>query len=204
MTSGGSHDEPPQVDLSKGADHDPDAPFDPYRFGRPDTPPPPEYAPPGYVPEQSTPSAPPAPPQWGYGQPGGAPPPPSYPTGPYPPASYGPPQYQPGGYPGYQPPQNNGKATAGMVLGILSIVFCWLTIVDLVLVVPAIVFSALGLGAAKQNGRGRGQAVAGMICAAVAVVLVVVILVFAFHIAGKCSGVDHGSGAYDRCVRNQI
>lgn len=218
MTSGESHDEPPRVDLSKNEPGQADEPFDPYRFGKPDTPPPPEYAPPGYVPDSPPPQYPPL---------AGGPPPasqgaPSYPNAPYPntpypggsypgsypgaPPPYGQPPVPPGGnpYPGYDVPQGNGKAVAGMVLGILAIVFCWTTLFDLVLLVPAVIFSALGLGVAKTNGRGRGQAIAGLICSAVAVVLAVVLLVFLVHVAGKCSGVDHSGGAYDRCIRNQI
>ena len=49
------------VDLGKptpaapSGDPTADAPFDPYRFGKPDHPVPPEYAPPGYVPDEPPP-----------------------------------------------------------------------------------------------------------------------------------------------------
>lgn len=229
MTSGPSDgDDLRPVDLSKDDSASSDsaqAPFDPYRFGKPDVPPSPEYAPPGYVPE-ATPAPPPGgayPPMPPVGQyPGPSAPPPYQGYGPqygqYGPG-YGPPPqpggapygqpyamppYAPGAYPGYAAAQGNGKAIAGMVLGILSIVFCWLTFLDLLLIVPGVVFSLLGLSASKQRGRGRGQAIAGLACTVVGLVLAVVVTVLAFHLVSKCDGIDHSSPAYDRCIRNNL
>ena len=107
---------PPEPNRADGADEPAPPDFDPYRYGKPDHPIPPEYAPPGYVPP-----VPPAP---------AAPSPAQYPGYSYPPP--------PPGYPPYGAPRaGNGKATIALVLGILSIVFCWLSIFDLVLAVPA-------------------------------------------------------------------
>ncbi|MBE7188998.1 DUF4190 domain-containing protein [Jatrophihabitans endophyticus] len=212
--SGGPPDgEQPPVNLDKPSSSEPSEPFDPYRFGKPDVPPPPEYAPPGYVPdrpETAPPTYPGAPGQSGP-PPSGYPPMPTY--GGYPPH---PGQYPPP-YPGQQPPygmppygpypgarQGNGKAVAGMVLGIASIVFCWINFFNLVFIVPGIIFSLLGLSDSKTRGTGRGQAIAGLVCVAVGVVLTVVISILEFNLVHHCSGIQTGTKAYRRCVRDNI
>lgn len=60
------------------------------------------------------------------------------------------------------PAQSNGHAVASMVLGILSIVFCWLFgIVGLTMAILAIVFA--GKAPLDQFGRRPGMATAGRI-----------------------------------------
>jgi hypothetical protein len=176
---------PPPHDPSRGAGgHGADEPldFDPYRFGRPDHPIPAEYAPPGY--------APPPPPQ--------APPPPP---------PYGAPQY---GYPqyGYPPPQRgNSKATWALVLGILAIFFSWLTILDLVLIVPAIVLGALARSDAKRYPErgGKGAATSGLICGLVALVLTISLTVFAYTRIKPClDDYELNSHAYNTCVKDRL
>ncbi|MET0928950.1 MAG: DUF4190 domain-containing protein [Aeromicrobium sp.] len=104
-----------------------------------------------------------APPPPGYGQapPGYGQAPPAY--GQVPPPGYG---QAPHGYGyGYQgPPKTNGKAIAALVLGILSIVFCYLG----VLIGPvAIVLSVMASReiAAQPPGTagGKGMATAGLV-----------------------------------------
>ena len=64
-----------------------------------------------------------------------------------------------------------GKAVAALILGILSIVCFFLTFIDLVLIVPAIVLASLALNDAKsRGGAGRSLAVAGLCCAIVGAV----------------------------------
>lgn len=220
------------VDLSKQSgttdrDNPAEAPFDPYRFGAPDVPPPPEYAPPGYIPPAAPPSS--APPYAGgpyqpYGQPPtgtGTPPYPQQPPYPqhtpypqqspysqqspypqYPAGAYPPP---PGG-PGYPPPGSgsNGRAVAGLVLGILSLLLFWTSILDAVLVVLAIIFGSIGLSESKWKHVGRGQALAGLICAAVGAVLAIGFTVWAVHVSRECSGYSSGSSAYEHCIRDHI
>lgn len=131
----------------------------------------PQY--PSYPADDSSGTTPPAAP--GYGQ---APPPPGYGQAP-PPPGYGqvPPghgQLPPGfGY-GYAPPQapTNGKAVAAMVLGIVSIVFCYLG----VLIGPAaIVVSVLAsreLGAQPPGAvPGKGMATAGLVTGIIGTVI---------------------------------
>ena len=118
----------------------PETPFDPYRYGAPEQPVPPEYAPPATRhPRHSAPPAAQPPPyapaqpaygaQPGYGYQGGAAQP--YPT---------PPHYSQQ-YP--QPKTGNGKAVAALVLGILAIVFFWTSFIDIILI-------ALGLSSAAS------------------------------------------------------
>jgi hypothetical protein len=222
---------PPQasegVSLDKPAGDEPAAPFDPYRFGAPTHPVPPEYAPPGYVPPVPQPQAPPPDqpagqpyPYPGYspypGQPGAPGQP--YPGQPYPgqpyPGQPGAPG-QPGqGYP-YPPPQyltqypqpatGNGKATAGLVLGILSIVLFWTTIFDAIPVILGVIFGFLGLNQAKHTGRSRGVAIAGIICGFVGAVLAIIFTVWIIHRIQPCvNSYNSGSAEFNSCVRHHL
>lgn len=209
-------------------DDDPSAPldFDPYRFGRPEHPVPPEYAPPGYVapePDLSATGYPPGYPPPGYppagypptgypptGYPPQGNPPPGYPPAGYPPPSY--PQYSypppPPGYPAYGTTRSgNTKATIALVLGILSIVFCFLSVLDLALIVPAIVLGALARTDAIRfpERGGRTSATVGLICGIVAIVLAVAVTVYAYNKVKPCvDKYDSSSSAYNQCVRDRL
>ncbi|WP_375478090.1 hypothetical protein [uncultured Jatrophihabitans sp.] len=194
----------PGVDLGKSGGQE--APFDPYRFGKPDRPIPPEYAPPGYVPEP----VPPVPPATPAGPGPGAPPYGSQP-GPY--GAQFPPPY-PGGYgaapppyyTGYPPPAGNGKATAALVLGIVSILLSWFVFFDAIFIILGLIFGLLGLSASKRRqGAGRSLAVAGLACTAVGLVATIAFTVFAFHVAGKCGGFDNGNDPnFQTCIRDHV
>jgi hypothetical protein len=203
-----------------------EAPFDPYRYGHPDVPPAPEYAPPGYQPPapsaaQPAPPAPgapyPPPQNWDqpppdaqapYGQP-------SYGQPPYGPPSYGQPPY---GQPPYGPNQNpygvppqfaqksgNGKATAGLVLGILAILMFWLTFFDAIFIITALIFAILGLNDSKVRGSGRGNAIAGIVCAVIGAVLAIVFTVFVVHLSNECGGTgNQNSSSYRQCIRDKL
>lgn len=188
-----------------------EAEFDPYRFGKPEHPIPAEYAPPGYT-GPTVPSTPTSP----YGAPygAGANPfanPPGTPYGP-PPGGYGPPPPFPYGaphpppYPGYPPPPTgNGKAVAGLVLGILSILLCLLSILDGLLIIPGLVFSLIALGEAKsRNGAGRGLALAGLICTIVGGLLATLITVAYVRVANHCSDLQDNRDAFQTCVRDHM
>lgn len=228
---------PDAVNLGKAeppATSDPaaEAPFDPYRFGKPDYPIPAEYAPPGYTgpiapppnpyaggpaggtapPPGSTPSNPFAnPPGTPYG------PPPQYPAGP--PSPYGPPPGQPYG-PAYgqpygygpppphyaQPAGNNGKAVAALVLGILSVVLCWLTVFDAIFVILALIFGLIALRETKNGrGRGRGLAIAGLACMVVGAILATLISIKVFHAIDQCGGFDQANqSSFNQCVKDNV
>jgi hypothetical protein len=212
------------VDLTKG-EPEPAEPFDPYRFGKPDHPIPAEYAPPGYT-GPTIPTAPtspygahPGPSPNPFGNPPGTPypsQPPSpqqYPApGPYgygptpPPTPYGygptPPPYH--GYPA--PRTSSGKAIAGLVLGILSIVLCWLSLFDAVFVILGLIFSIIALGETK-GGRmsGRGLAVAGLVCTIIGALLATVLTVLIVRAADKCGGFSNdNSDQWQTCVRDNL
>ncbi|HZZ97936.1 MAG TPA: DUF4190 domain-containing protein [Jatrophihabitantaceae bacterium] len=182
--------------------------FDPYRFGRPEQPVPPEYAPPGYVPppQPAPPAQPtqPSPPQYPSAYPSpyqpyqqyGAPPPNPYPYPPPPP-----------GYAYGAPKTGNTKATVALVLGILAIVFCWTTVIDLVFIVPAIVLGALARGDAKrfpQRG-GMGAATAGLACGLVAIVLAAALGAFLYVRVKPClDNYEMNSPGYTQCVHDRF
>jgi hypothetical protein len=212
-------DQPGTSDAGQsGASDDPAGPldFDPYRFGKPDHPIPPEYAPPGYVPPaQPTPAGPgpvwppkdPPSPAPGYGQ---QPYPPPY--GGHPPASggyggYTPHPPPPPGYPAYgQVRPSNGKATTAMVLGILSVLFFWLTVLDLALAIPAIVLGALAVRDAKRfpEREGRGKGLAGLICGIVAIVLIIVAVAVVYVRIKPCLDYGLNSDRYQSCLHDRL
>jgi len=155
------------------------------------------YVPPGYVPDQpqSYPQGYPQPyPQNSpppYGQPG------PYPYAGYPPVqpwgAYPPPPGNPYGYPA----PGNGYAIAGLVLGILSIVFCFLSFGDIVFVALGFIFGGIGLNAARRSGAGRGKALAGVICAGVGTLAAIGMTIVYFNLSSdnNCSS-SHNSGFY--------
>jgi len=74
--------------------------------------------------------------------------------------------------PSYQQPPGNGLAVAGMVLGIIGLVLCWIPIVGGLCAIVGIILGALGMGRAKKiGGKGKGLALAGLVCGIVGVVL---------------------------------
>jgi hypothetical protein len=68
-------------------------------------------------------------------------------------------------------PQHNGKAIAGLILGIASMVFCWLWFIALPVSVVGIVMSAIGLKSQKS-----GVAVGGLVTSILGFILMVIIL----------------------------
>ena len=93
-------------------------------------------------------------------------------------------QYAPGGQYGGQygyggpPPQQqgNGFAVAGMVLGILAVLFAFIPFLGVVfgvlLGVLGAIFGGLGIARAGQPGRGgRGMAIAGLVLGIIGLVL---------------------------------
>lgn len=192
------------VSMDKAAPHDePPLDFDPYRFGAPDHPVPPEYAPPGYRP----PAPPPQPPPPAYGSaPYGMPPYGSAPYG----SPYGmrpPPPPRLGHYGPSGPPRaGHAKATAALVLGIGSIVFCWLSILDGILVVLALVFGLIALSEARRDPHrsGHGLAVAGIACAVIGAILATVLSVYLYTRFKDCLDYPTGSQEYKTCITDKL
>ena len=75
--------------------------------------------------------------------------------------------------------QNNTMAITGMILGILSIVFCWIPILGLVLAIIGLILGVKGLNNAKQmEGKGKGMGIAGVSCGSVGIVLSIIYTIF--------------------------
>jgi hypothetical protein len=186
---------PPDEHRDSGTQPDAPLDFDPYRFGAPEHPVPAEYAPPGYRPPAvpREPDLPPTPPPPAYGM--------TY-HGPQSPAPL-PPGYliQPGA-----PRSGKGKAVASMVLGIASILLCWLTFLDVVPVVLAVVFGIIALHDASRDPYrgGRAMAITGIICGAVGAVLAIVLTTWFVHLANQCGGFDTNSSQLQQCIRDHI
>jgi hypothetical protein len=211
--------DPTSADPTSG-DPTGEAPFDPYRFGKPDHPIPAEYAPPGYT-GPVTPPANPYAPVDPFQPPGSQPGnpfnnPPGTPYGgsqqpyQYPPMQYG--QYGPSappppGYHGYVQPRNNsGKAVAALVLGIVSIVFCWLSFLDGIFVILGLIFALIAMNETKVPGvGGRGMAVAGLVCSIVGAILATVLTIVIVHAANKCGGLSNSNQpGWNQCVRDHL
>lgn len=85
---------------------------------------------------------------------------------------------QPAPYPAVPPTQGNGLAVAGMVLGILGLVLCWIPFAGWLLALLGIILGALGWSKAnKLGGRGKGMAIAGTVCGIIGLVIGVIFLV---------------------------
>ena len=204
----------PREGVNLGKDEaDQEAPFDPYRFGKPDHPIPAEYAPPGYTGPVDPPASP-------YGQPIPWAPPGSQPGNPFnnPPGTPYAGQPSPYGYPGSygptpppyhgyaQPKAGSGKAVAGLVLGIASIVFCFLSFFDGILVILGLIFSLIAMGETKTPGTsGRGMAIAGLICAIVGAVLATLFGVLIIHAINQCGGFHSRTDpGFNNCVQHHF
>lgn len=96
-----------------------------------------------------------------------------------------PPQQAPVGQgAGSAAPAGNGMAVAGFVLSILALILCWLSLIDLVFILPAIVFSAIGLRRANKQARPhRGLAIAGLSISLVATVIMIVLTIIYVRVA---------------------
>ncbi len=75
------------------------------------------------------------------------------------------------------PSGRNGIATAGFVLAVLALALFWVVVVNLILWVLGLVFSAIGYNRAKAPGSpGRGLAIAGLAITLGGLVLLILFL----------------------------
>lgn len=74
--------------------------------------------------------------------------------------------------------QKNGMGTAGFVLAILGLVFCWVPVLDWVLWILGLVFSIIGV-----CRRPRGLAIAGIVISCIFIILVTIVIGAIFGIA---------------------
>ncbi len=69
-------------------------------------------------------------------------------------------------------------AVAGLVLGIVALVFCWIPFLNWILAILAVIFGAVGVSKAnKIGGKGKGMAIAGLVMGIVGALLGVVVIV---------------------------
>ena len=76
------------------------------------------------------------------------------------------PVYQPIAQPAVQPvmvqqPKSSGMAIAGLIMGIFTLVFCWVPVVGFILGILGLIFSIVGI--TKKNGGAKGAAIAGLV-----------------------------------------
>ena len=71
-------------------------------------------------------------------------------------------------------PQTNGFATAGMVMGIVSLCGFLSTVV---LPIAGLILSLIGRNKAIESGSNAGQAIAGIVCNSLALLLMIFIII---------------------------
>ena len=70
-------------------------------------------------------------------------------------------------------------AVAGLVLGILALVFCWIPFLNWILAILAVIFGAVGTSKAnKIGGKGKGMAIAGLAMGIVGALLGIALVVW--------------------------
>jgi hypothetical protein len=71
-------------------------------------------------------------------------------------------------------PQTNGLAVAGLVCGIIGLVFFWTFWLGIILGILGVIFGAIGLSRARAGvGVGRGMGLAGVICGGLAILFTI-------------------------------
>ena len=69
--------------------------------------------------------------------------------------------------------RGNGPATAGLVFGILTLVFCWIPALFYGFALLGLIFSIVGV--AKRNAPGKGKAIAGLILSVIGLIAGIII-----------------------------
>ncbi len=72
-----------------------------------------------------------------------------------------------------QPQRTNGMAIAGLVVGIISLFFCWFPFFGLPLPIVGIILSALG----RRGVTGRTMALVGLVLSIIALVIAIIFAV---------------------------
>lgn len=65
------------------------------------------------------------------------------------------------------PQKKNGLSVAGMIVGIISIIFNFYCITGVV----GLILSIVGLKKSKETGAGKGMSIAGIICSIIGIVI---------------------------------
>lgn len=95
------------------------------------------------------------------------------------------------------PPEQpgNGLAVAGLVLGILGLVFCWIPFFGWIMALLGIIFGAIGNGKANRGAKGKGLAMAGLILGVLGLVLGVAFFVWAMKQANETRSYRYEQGS---------
>ena len=110
------------------------------------------------------------------GHPSGPVPAPGYPV-PYGAPGYGATYGSP--YPPVAPLKTSGLAIAGMVVGIVALIFFWVPFFDIVAAVTAIGLSWAGMvQGGKPGWTGQGMGIAGLVCGILAAIPAVIFLIW--------------------------
>jgi len=80
--------------------------------------------------------------------------------------------------------QSNGIGTAGFVLALLAIIFCWVPVLDFILWLLGAIFSVIGLFKAP-----RGLAIAGTVISFIAIIIILVFFGALIGIAGLSTAI---------------
>jgi hypothetical protein len=75
---------------------------------------------------------------------------------------------------GAQPARSNGLATAGLVLGIIAVVFSFIPLVNVIvwpLAILGLIFGAIGLAKSGKIGKGKGASITALVTSLVSVVM---------------------------------
>lgn len=85
-----------------------------------------------------------------------------------------------------QAPQKpmNGVGLAGMIIGILSYIFCWIPVFDFILGLVGVILSGVGLSR-KERFRLNGFAVAGLVLSIIGLVIGFIIMIAFFVALGQ-------------------
>lgn len=83
-----------------------------------------------------------------------------------------------GGNVNFQPQQGNSAAITGFVLALVAGLLFLFPVINIILSIPAIVFSAIGLNKSNKEGRPRrGLAIAGLVISLLVLLLGIILLV---------------------------
>lgn len=77
---------------------------------------------------------------------------------------------------------------AGMVLGILAVVFFWVPVLNFILIVVGLPLSIAGLVVGKQRGEPVGMAIAGIVLNSIPLAINIIILVAIGSFLGILAG----------------
>lgn len=106
-------------------------------------------------------------------------------------------------------PVSNGMATASLILGIISLVFCFAVYISIPCGVLAIIFAVLGKKKIKENptvnygggGAATGGLITGILGILVALIIVIVAVMFVTAVAGAAAGSQEFQDAMNELSR---